>query len=147
LTTIYEKSLGAVAKGGSTALCEVYEYAEQVTAKGLVVMDTPGLDPVSVTGIVAGGANLVVFTTGRGSCFGFKPAPSIKVATNTPLFERMGGDMDLDAGTILGGRSVAEVGREIFNLMLEVASGRKTKSEELGVGDEEFQPWVVGPQL
>jgi altronate hydrolase len=147
LTTIYEKSLGAVAKGGSTALCEVYEYAEQVTAKGLVVMDTPGLDPVSVTGIVAGGANLVVFTTGRGSCFGFKPAPSIKVATNTPLYERMEGDMDLDAGTILAGRSVAEIGREIFNLMLEVASGRKTKSEELGVGDEEFQPWVVGPQL
>lgn len=147
LTTIYEKSLGAVAKGGSSALAEVYEYAEQVRAKGLVVMDTPGLDPVSVTGIVAGGANLVVFTTGRGSCFGFKPSPSIKVSTNTPLYERMIGDMDLDAGTILSGRPVADVGREIFAMMLEVASGRRTKSEQLGVGEEEFQPWVVGPQL
>jgi altronate hydrolase len=147
LTTIYEKSLGAVAKGGSTALVEVYQYAEQVTARGLVVMDTPGLDPVSVTGIVAGGANVVVFTTGRGSCFGCKPTPSIKVSSNTPLFERMRDDMDLDAGTILSGRSVAEVGREIFTEILAVASGKKTKSEQHGLGDEEFVPWTIGPVL
>ena len=105
LTTIYEKSLGAIAKGG-TALTEVYHYAEPVTAKGFVVMDTPGLDPVSVTGIVAGGATVMVFTTGRGSCFGCKPMPSIKVATNTPMYERMIDDMDLDAGVILAGSSV-----------------------------------------
>ena len=103
LTTIYEKSLGAIAKAGSTAMNEVYQYAEPVTAKGFVVMDTPGLDPVSVTGIVAGGAQVMVFTTGRGSCFGCKPTPSIKVATNTPMYERMIDDMDLDAGTILAG--------------------------------------------
>jgi altronate hydrolase len=147
LTTIYEKSLGAVAKGGSTALVDVYQYAEQVTARGLVVMDTPGLDPVSVTGIVAGGANVIVFTTGRGSCFGFKPAPSIKVSSNTPLFDRMHDDMDLDAGSILAGRPVAEVGREIFAEILAVASGKKTKSELQGLGDEEFVPWTVGPIL
>jgi altronate hydrolase len=147
LTTIYEKSLGAVAKGGSTALVEVYQYAEQVTARGLVVMDTPGLDPVSVTGIVAGGANVVVFTTGRGSCFGCKPTPSIKVSSNTRLYERMRDDMDLDAGTILSGRSVAEVGREIFTEILAVASGKKTKSEQHGLGDEEFVPWTIGPVL
>jgi altronate hydrolase len=147
LTTIYEKSLGAVAKGGSTALVDVYQYAEPVTARGLVVMDTPGLDPVSVTGIVAGGANMVVFTTGRGSCFGCKPAPSIKVSSNTPLFERMRDDMDLDAGSILAGRPIAEVGREIFAEILAVASGKKTKSELQGLGDEEFVPWTVGPIL
>ena len=147
LTTIYEKSLGAIAKGGASALNEVYLYAEQVTAKGLVVMDTPGFDPVSVTGIVAGGANVLVFTTGRGSCFGCKPTPSIKVATNTPMFERMRDDMDLDAGSILDGRSVADVGQEIFAEILAVASGKRTKSERLGLGDEEFQPWVLGPTL
>ncbi len=147
LTTIYEKSLGAVAKGGSTALVDVYQYAEPVTARGLVVMDTPGLDPVSVTGIVAGGANLIVFTTGRGSCFGCKPAPSIKVSSNTPLFERIRDDMDLDAGSILTGRPIAEVGREIFAEILAVASGKKTKSELQGLGDEEFVPWTVGPIL
>jgi altronate hydrolase len=145
LTTIYEKSLGAVAKGGSTALVDVYQYADQVTARGLVVMDTPGLDPVSVTGIVAGGANVLVFTTGRGSCFGCKPTPSIKVSSNTPLFDRMRDDMDLDAGGILVGRRVADVGREIFAEILAVASGKKTKSELLGLGDEEFVPWTVGP--
>jgi altronate hydrolase len=147
LTTIYEKSLGAVAKGGSTELVDVYQYAEQVTARGLVVMDTPGLDPVSVTGIVAGGANVIVFTTGRGSCFGCKPSPSIKVSSNTPLFERMRDDIDLDAGSILAGRPVAEVGREIFAEILSVASGKKTKSELQGLGDEEFVPWTVGPIL
>lgn len=147
LTTIYEKSLGAIAKGGQTALSDVYLYAEQVTARGLVVMDTPGLDPVSITGIAAGGANVIVFTTGRGSCFGFKPTPSIKVATNTPMYERMIDDMDINAGTILQGESVDSVGRQIFETILSVASGEKTKSEALGVGDEEFQPWIAGPTL
>ena len=147
LTTILEKSLGAVAKGGSTALVDVYEYAEQVTAKGFVVMDTPGLDPVSVTGIVAGGANVVVFTTGRGSCYGCKPTPSIKVATNTPMYERMVDDMDIDAGRILAGKSIEDVGREIFEEILAVASGKKTKSEMHGIGEEEFQPWILGPVM
>ena len=148
LTTIYEKSLGAIAKAGSTAMTEVYQYAEQVIAKGFVVMDTPGFDPVSVTGIVAGGANVVVFTTGRGSCFGCKPTPSIKIATNTPMFERMAADMDINAGEILtAGRSVQEVGREIFEKILSVASGEKTKSEQQGIGEEEFAPWIVGPVL
>jgi altronate hydrolase len=148
LTTIYEKSLGAIAKAGSTAMTEVYQYAEQVTAKGFVVMDTPGFDPVSVTGIVAGGANVVVFTTGRGSCFGCKPTPSIKIATNTPMFERMQADMDINAGEILtAGRTVQDVGREIFDKILSVASGEKTKSEQQGIGEEEFAPWIVGPVL
>jgi altronate hydrolase len=147
LTTIYEKSLGAVAKGGSTALTAVYEYAEPVTAKGLVVMDTPGLDPVSVTGIVAGGANVVVFTTGRGSVFGCKPTPSIKVATNTPMYEHMIDDMDVDAGIVLTGTPVEVVGRQIFETILAVANGQRTKSELHGAGEEEFAPWIVGPVL
>ena len=147
LTTIYEKSLGAVIKGGSTALNDVYHYAEPVKAKGLVVMDTPGFDPVCVTGMVAGGANVVVFTTGRGSCFGCKPTPSIKVATNTPMYRRMVDDMDVDAGTILDGRGVDAVGREIFEEILSVASGKKTKSEQQGIGDDEFAPWHLGPTL
>ncbi len=147
LTTIYEKSLGAIAKGGSTALVDVVGYAEPVKAKGFVVMDTPGYDPVSMTGIVAGGANVLVFTTGRGSVFGCKPAPSIKVATNTPLYEHMKEDMDIDAGVILNGTSVAEVGRKIFEEILAVASGKKTKSELHGVGEEEFAPWSIGPTL
>jgi altronate hydrolase len=147
LTTIYEKSLGAIAKAGGTAMTEVYEYAEPVTAKGFVVMDTPGLDPVSVTGIVAGGAQVMVFTTGRGSCFGCKPTPSIKVATNTPMYERMIDDMDLDAGTILAGKSVEAVGREILDEIIAVASGKHTKSEQHGIGQEEFVPWTIGPTL
>jgi altronate hydrolase len=147
LTTIYEKSLGAIAKAGSTAMVDVYRYAEPVTAKGFVVMDTPGYDPVSMTGIVAGGANVCVFTTGRGSVYGCKPAPSIKVATNTPLYDRMEGDMDVNAGRILDGLPVEEVGREIFELILKVASGQKTKSEIHGVGEEEFAPWSIGPTL
>ena len=147
LTTIYEKSLGAVAKGGSTALAEVYQYAEQVDAPGLVVMDTPGLDAPSVTGIIAGGAQVMVFTTGRGSCFGSKPTPTIKVASNTPMYQRMRDDMDIDAGVILAGRPVDDVGREIFERVLAVASGEPTKSEALGLGDEEFVPWNVGPTL
>jgi altronate hydrolase len=148
LTTIAEKSLGAVAKAGSTALVDVYQYSEEVNAKGLVVMDTPGLDAPSVTGIVAGGANVVVFTTGRGSCFGCKPTPSIKVATNTPMYDRMIDDMDINAGEILtGGKSIQAVGREIFEEILSVASGKKTKSEQHGYGDEEFVPWMAGPVL
>jgi altronate hydrolase len=147
LTTIYEKSLGAIAKAGTTALVDVVRYAEPVAAKGFVVMDTPGYDPVSMTGIVAGGANVCVFTTGRGSVFGCKPAPCIKVATNTPLYRHMEGDMDIDAGKILDGVPVEEVGREIFEKILAVASGEKTKSEINGVGEEEFAPWSIGPTL
>jgi altronate hydrolase len=147
LTTIYEKSLGAIAKGGSTALVDVVGYAEPVKAKGFVVMDTPGHDPVSMTGIVAGGANVLVFTTGRGSVFGCKPAPSIKVATNTPMYRHMIDDMDINAGVILEGTPVEEVGRQIFEKILAVASGEKTKSELHGVGEEEFAPWSIGPTL
>ncbi len=147
LTTIYEKSLGAIAKGGSTALMDVVHYAEPVRTKGFVVMDTPGYDPVSMTGIVAGGANVLVFTTGRGSVFGCKPAPSIKVATNTPMYEHMIDDMDIDAGVILSGTPVEKVGRRIFEEILAVASGKKTKSEINGVGEEEFAPWAIGPTL
>jgi len=146
LTTIFEKSLGAIAKSGSTALRAVYEYAEPVTEKGFVVMDTPGYDPPSVTGMVAGGANVVVFTTGRGSCYGCKPAPTIKVATNSPLFNRMVDDMDINAGTILDGDGTVEsVGHEIFEKIIAVASGEQTKSEAQGIGDEEFCPWTPGP--
>ena len=147
LTTITEKSLGAVAKGGSTALEAVYEYVEQVDKPGFVVMDSPGFDPASVTGMVAGGANLVAFTTGRGSCFGFKPAPSFKIASNSRLYERLNEDMDFNAGQIVEGRSVEEVGNELFDALLETASGKPTCSEELGIGDEEFVPWLVGPVL
>jgi len=147
LTTIFEKSLGAIAKGGSTALIDVVQYAEPVTKKGFIVMDTPGYDPVSMTGIVAGGANVLVFTTGRGSVFGCKPAPSIKVATNSPMFHHMIDDMDINAGTILEGNTVEEVGRELFEEILAVASGKKTKSEINGVGEEEFAPWSIGPTL
>ncbi len=147
LTTIYEKSNGAIAKAGSTALVDVVQYAEPVTAKGFVVMDTPGYDPVSMTGIVAGGANVCVFTTGRGSVYGCKPVPCLKVATNTPMYERMESDMDIDAGKILDGASVESVGREIFAAILAAASGKKTKSELHGVGEEEFAPWQIGPTL
>jgi altronate hydrolase len=147
LTTIYEKSLGAIAKGGGTALVDVVAYAEPVQAKGFVVMDTPGYDPVSMTGLVAGGANVLVFTTGRGSVFGCKPAPSIKVATNTPMYEHMIDDMDINAGVILSGTPVEAVGRQIFEEILATASGKKTKSEINGVGEEEFAPWSIGPTL
>jgi altronate hydrolase len=145
LTTILEKSLGAVAKGGSTNLTGVYGYAETVTGRGFVFMDTPGYDPVSVTGMVAGGANVVCFTTGRGSAFGCKPVPSLKLATNTPLFQRMGDDMDLNCGTVTDGEiSIEEMGQRIFDAFVATASGSKTKSELLGVGDEEFAPWQLG---
>lgn len=144
LTTILEKSLGAAAKGGSTPLNAVYEYAEQVTEKGFVFMDTPGYDPVSVTGQVAGGANVVCFTTGRGSAYGCKPSPSIKLATNTAMYERMEEDMDINCGDILDGVTLEEKGRAIFEEILAVASGKRTKSERLGYGDNEFVPWQVG---
>ncbi|HEY8446683.1 MAG TPA: altronate dehydratase family protein [Thermomicrobiales bacterium] len=147
LTTIYEKSLGAAAKAGSTPLNQVVEYGERVTERGFVHMDTPGYDPVSVTGQVAGGCNLVVFTTGRGSCFGFKPAPSIKIATNSELYARQEDDMDINAGRVLEGMSLDELGQEIFEEMLAVASGKRTKSELAGVGQEEFNPWILGAML
>ena len=145
LTTILEKSLGAVAKGGTTPLTAVYEYAEPVTERGFVFMDTPGYDPVSATGEVAGGANLICFTTGRGSVYGCRPAPSLKLASNRETYRAMAEDMDVDCGAILDGEvTVAELGEQIFELVLEVASGRKTASEELGFGDEEFAPWQLG---
>lgn len=145
LTTILEKSLGAQAKGGSTNLTNVYKYAEQVTSKGLVVMDSPGFDPASVTGQVASGATIVCFTTGRGSAFGYKPSPSIKLATNTPLFEHMSEDMDINCGTIVDGQDTLDSkGREILDTIIKIASGEKTKSEQLGYGDAEFTPWQIG---
>ena len=147
LTTIAEKSLGAVAKGGTTVLKDVYQYAEPITDNGFVIMDTPGFDPPSVTGMVAGGCNVVVFTTGRGSCYGCKPTPSIKVASNTPMYERMVDDMDVNAGTVLHGNTVQQVGEEIFEKIISVASGEQTKSEEHGIGDEEFVIWTLGAQL
>ena len=136
-----------MAKAGNSALIDVYEYADPITAKGLVVMDSPGFDPCSITGMVASGANMVVFTTGRGSCYGCKPVPSLKIATNSPMYQRLESDMDINAGQILDGHTVAEVGEEIFETILAVASGQLTKSEQLGVGDEEFVPWLIGPVL
>ena len=147
LTTIYEKSLGAVAKGGSTPLRAVYQYAEPVLESGFTFMDTPGYDPVSVTGQVAGGCNLVAFTTGRGSCFGFKPVPSVKIATNRVTYERMQGDMDVDAGIILEGTAVEQVGRAIFERLIAVASGEPSLSEAQGIGEEEFNPWILGATM
>jgi altronate hydrolase len=145
ITTILEKSLGAVAKGGTTPLADVVEYAEPVRRPGFVFMDTPGYDPVSVTGIVAGGANVVCFTTGRGSAFGCTPVPSIKLATNSALYEHMNDDMDINAGRIIDGTAtVEEVGAEIYDMVLAVASGQETKSESLDYGEEEFVPWHIG---
>ncbi len=146
LTTILEKSLGAVAKGGQSPLAAVFNYAEQITSSGFCFMDSPGYDPVSMTGLVAGGCNIAVFTTGRGSVYGCKPTPCIKVATNTPLFQWMEEDMDINAGTILEGKeSIEQVGHRIFEKIIAVASGEKTKSEITGIGDEEFAPWQLGP--
>ena len=145
LTTILEKSLGAVAKGGQADLAAVHEYAEPLDTRGFVFMDTPGYDPVSVTGIVAGGANVVCFTTGRGSVFGCKPAPSIKLGTNSELYARMGDDIDIDCGRIVTGEATLEqVGQEIFDRILAVASGELTASEDLDIGGEEFVPWQLG---
>jgi len=148
LTTILEKSLGAVAKGGTTNLVQVLEYAEPATEKGFVYMDTPGYDPVSATGQVAGGANMICFTTGRGSAYGCKPAPSLKLATNTALWEHQEEDMDINCGTIIDGtESVEQAGRRIFDLVLETASGKKSKSELFGYGEDEFAPWVLGATM
>lgn len=146
LTTIYEKSLGAVAKSGQAPLVDVYRYAEPVTAKGFCFMDTPGFDPVSMTGLVAGGATVGVFTTGRGSVYGCKPSPCIKVSTNTATYDRMTPDMDVNAGTIVDGtETIEQVGRRIFEQIVATASGAPTKSEAQGIGDEEFAPWMLGP--
>jgi altronate hydrolase len=147
LTTIYEKSLGAVAKGGTSPLAGVYDYAEPVTARGFTFMDSPGYDPVSVTGQVAGGCNLVLFTTGRGSVFGFKPAPSIKISTNSTTYERMIDDIDLSAGKILEGVEMETVAAELLDLVVAVASGQPSKSEAQGVGETEFNPWNLGGTL
>jgi altronate hydrolase len=145
ITTILEKSLGAVAKAGSSGLMDVVGYADPVTSRGLVFMDTPGYDPVSATGQVAGGATLICFTTGRGSTYGCKPTPSLKLATNSGLFKRMAMDMDFNGGTILDeGQSVADAGAALFQLMLDTASGAPTRSEEHGMGDNEFVPWHLG---
>lgn len=148
LTTILEKSLGAVAKGGTAPLSGVYKYAEQVRSSGFVFMDSPGYDPVSVTGQIASGCNIVVFTTGRGSAFGSKPTPCIKVATNSEMYARMTDDMDINAGTILSdGTSIEDKGREIYDMILRVASGDQSKSEAQGLGDFEFVPWQIGATM
>ena len=145
LTTILEKSLGAVAKGGTTNLVDVCEYAEPVTARGLVFMDTPGYDPVSATGQVAGGANLIVFTTGRGSAYGCAPSPSLKLSTNTPLWVKQEDDIDLNCGEIADGTaSIDGIGAKLFDLVLDTASGRRSKSELHGYGQSEFVPWYLG---
>ncbi len=144
LTTILEKSLGAAAKGGTTTLRAVYEYAEPIKEKGFVFMDTPGFDPVGATGQVAGGSNVMCFTTGRGSAFGCKPTPSIKLATNSNVYKSMIEDMDINCGDIVDGVTIEQKGEEIFDKVLKVASGAHTKSEDLGYGDLEFVPWQIG---
>ena len=147
LTTIYEKALGSVAKAGITPLIDVYNYAEPITARGLTFMDSPGTDPVSVTGQVAGGCNLVLFTTGRGSVFGFKPAPSIKICSNSATYERLIDDMDLNAGRVLEGAMLQEVAAELLDMVVAVASGKPSKSEAQNVGEAEFCPWNLGGML
>tara|TARA_Y100001970_G_scaffold56471_1_gene71554 strand:- start:1476 stop:2972 length:1497 start_codon:yes stop_codon:yes gene_type:complete len=148
LTTILEKSLGAVAKGGNSIMVDVLDYAEKISKSGFHFMDSPGYDPVSVTGQVAAGSNLICFTTGRGSCFGFKPAPSLKIATNTNMYNNLKEDMDINAGTIMDGvNSIEEIGTQIFEELIQVASGKKTKSEINEYGDDEFNPWVIGATM
>lgn len=148
LTTILEKSLGAVAKGGTTSLMDVYEYAEPITSNGFVFMDTPGYDPVSVTGMVAGGANIACFSTGRGSVFGSKPTPCIKLATNSVMYNRMSEDMDVNCGVVIDGdATIEELGEIIFEKILATASGEPSKSELFGLGDLEFLPWAAGATL
>jgi altronate hydrolase len=148
LTTILEKSLGAVAKAGSTRLTEVYRYAERVKKKGFVFMDTPGYDLASITGMVAGGANVACFTTGCGTVLGCKPTPVIKLASNSDMFQRLSGDMDINCGEIIEGKkTLEEMGAVIFKKILDTASGKKTKSEAFGYGDNEFVPWQIGAVL
>ena len=145
IANIFEKSLGSAMKGGTTPLQAVYEYAEPIDQHGFVFMDSPGFDPCSATGQIASGANLICFTTGRGSMFGAKPVPSIKLASNTPMFEKLRDDMDINCGVVVDGtRTVAELGEDIFREILDVASGKRTRSEELGLGDNEFVPWSLG---
>ena len=147
LTTVFEKSLGGVSKGGTTPMMDVFMYGEPISTRGFVFMDTPGHDPVSITGLVAGGANVVCFTTGRGSVFGCKPVPSIKLATNSLMYRHMEEDMDINCGVILEGTPLPEVGRQIFEEVVAVASGKRSKSELSGVGEEEFAPWIIGPVM
>ena len=148
LTTILEKSLGAVAKGGTTNLNAVFQFAEPVSVQGFVFMDTPGYDVVSITGMIAGGANMVCFTTGRGTVCGFKPVPTIKLATNTAMYQNMKDDIDINCGPIVDGEmSISEMGQTIFEFILDAASGKKTQSEVLGFGDTEFVPWPMGAML
>jgi altronate hydrolase len=147
ITTVYEKSLGGVTKGGTTPMMDVFQYGEPITTRGFVFMDTPGHDPVSITGLVAGGCNMICFTTGRGSVFGGKPVPSIKLATNSLMYRHLEEDMDINCGVILEGTPLPDVGRQIFEEIVAVASGKRTKSEMSGVGEEEFAPWIIGPVL
>ena len=148
LTTILEKSLGAAAKGGTTPLNDVLLYAQQTNKKGFLFMDSPGYDPTSVTGQVASGCNIVTFTTGRGSCFGCKPSPSIKIASNTETYNKMVEDMDVNAGKVISdNKSIEDVGQEIFDSIIKVASGKKSKSEAQGLGDLEFVPWQIGATM
>ena len=145
IANIFEKSLGSAMKGGTTPLNAVYDYAEPITERGFVFMDSPGFDPVSATGQIASGANLICFTTGRGSMFGAKPVPSLKLASNTPMFERLRGDMDINCGQVIDGTlTVPQMGRAIFEHILRCASGEPSRSEELGLGDHEFVPWSLG---
>ncbi len=146
LTNILEKSLGAVAKAGTSPLEDVLRYSERVTTPGFVFMDTPGYDPVSLTGLAAGGCNLIAFTTGRGSAIGFPSIPVLKIASNTNTYKRMSGNMDINAGRIADGTATIEqVGQEIFDTLLRVASGERTLAEKLG--HHEFAPWRIGPVL
>jgi altronate hydrolase len=147
ITTVFEKSLGGVTKGGTTPMNDVFLYGEPITTRGFVFMDTPGHDPVSITGLVAGGCNLICFTTGRGSVFGCKPVPSIKLATNSLMYRHMREDMDINCGVILEGTPLPQVGRQIFEEIVAVASGKRSKSELSGVGEEEFAPWIIGPVM
>ena len=148
LTTILEKSLGAVAKSGTSKLQDVLSYGQPLRKKGFNYMDSPGYDPVSVTGQVASGSNVICFTTGRGSCFGFKPTPSLKIATNTNMYNKLKEDMDINAGVIMDGESdIEEIGQKIFNSIINTASGKLTKSEINGYGDDEFNPWIIGATM
>jgi altronate hydrolase len=148
ITTILEKSLGSVAKGGQSPLTEIVDYAAVPTERGFVFMDTPGYDPVSATGMVAGGANIICFTTGRGSVFGSRPAPTVKLATNSVLATRMTGDIDIDcSGIVEAGTPMLDMGRQVYQKLIDVASGERSKSEELGLGGEEMVPWQIGAVL